>query len=333
MATNKEDYFIPEFERPIFELQNRIDKLKESSGSESESVPNTAEITKLEQDLVSLKKQVYGGLTPYQRIQIARHPKRPYSLDYINTLFTDFVELHGDRGFSDDKAVVAGTAVFDKNPVVIIGQQKGRSVTENLMRNFGMMHPEGYRKALRIMKLAEKFKKPLIVFIDTPGAYPGIGAEERGQGEAIARNLKEMANLNTPIICIVVGEGCSGGALGIGVGDRIVMLENSYYSVISPEGYSAILWNDSSRAEEAATVAKITANDLYQFGVADEVIPEPPGGCHKDVPLIIESVRQSIRKHLAQLIKLPVNKLLDLRYKKYRKMGGFFEPTVKISRN
>ena len=321
MANNKEDVIVPEFERPLIELESKITELKTDSNSSDPAI--ASQIKSLEQDAEILKQKIFSSLTPYQRVLIARHPKRPYSLDYINELFTDFIELHGDRGFADDKAVVTGMCFFEQIPVIVIGQQKGRSINENLSRNFGMMHPEGYRKALRIMKLAEKFNKPLLVFIDTPGAYPGIGAEERGQGEAIARNLKEMANLNVPIIGIVVGEGCSGGALGIGVSDKIIMLENSYYSVISPEGYSAILFHDANHAAEAAAVAKIMAQDLFNYGIIDEIIPEQLGGCHRNFQQVIGKLRQSIQKNLTELKKLSSKQLLELRYKKYRKIGEY----------
>ena len=321
MANNKEDVIVPEFERPLIELESKITELKTDSNSSDPAI--ASQIKSLEQDAEILKQKIFSSLTPYQRVLIARHPKRPYSLDYINELFTDFMELHGDRGFADDKAVVTGMCFFEQIPVIVIGQQKGRSINENLSRNFGMMHPEGYRKALSIMKLSEKFNKPLLVFIDTPGAYPGIGAEERGQGEAIARNLKEMANLNVPIIGIVVGEGCSGGALGIGVSDKIIMLENSYYSVISPEGYSAILFHDANHAAEAAAVAKIMAQDLFNYGIIDEIVPEQLGGCHRNFQQVIGKLRQSIQKNLTELKKLSSKQLLELRYKKYRKIGEY----------
>ncbi|MBU2567822.1 MAG: acetyl-CoA carboxylase carboxyltransferase subunit alpha [Elusimicrobia bacterium] len=261
--------------------------------------------------------------TPAQKVLLARHPKRPYTLDYISAMFTDFTELHGDRAFADDKAIVAGLAVFDETPVLIMGQQKGRTVEENIERNFGMMHPEGYRKALRLMKLAEKFSKPIIIFIDTPGAYPGIGAEERGQSEAIARNLREMSVIRTPVICVVIGEGGSGGALGIGVADRILMLENSYYSVISPEGCAAILFRDASKNDEAAAALKLTAQDLYQTGIIDEIIQEPAEGAHADPVGASRNISDSLKKHLVELKTIPVRELLVKRYRKYRKIGAF----------
>lgn len=328
MVNTKEDFFVPDFERPLVDLEYKINELKKKSSDNNPEVIN--EIKSLEQEAEKLKKRIFGSLNPYQRVLLARHPKRPYTLDYIHALFTNFVELHGDRSFADDKAVVTGLAFFEKKPVVIVGQQKGKTVNENMTRNFGMMHPEGYRKALRAMKLAEKFGKPLIVFIDTMGAYPGIGAEERGQGEAIARNLREMVSLNTSTVCIIIGEGSSGGALGIGVVDRILMLENTYYSVISPEGCAAILYSDANRASDAASALKLTAQDLFELGIADEIIPEPLGGCNRDFPKITENIRLSLKKHISQLAQIPINKLVELRYKKYRKIGNNFEqPKIK----
>ncbi|MFN3966820.1 MAG: acetyl-CoA carboxylase carboxyltransferase subunit alpha [Endomicrobiia bacterium] len=317
-----------EFEKPIVELENKIQELQKSL-NEVFSVEKEKQLKKLKEEYEKIKKEIYSNLTPSQKVQLARHPKRPYTLDYINLLFTDFIELHGDRNFSDDKAIIAGIGMFENIPVVIIGQQKGKNLQENLERNFGMPHPEGYRKALRIMKLAEKFSKPIISFIDTPGAYPGIGAEERGQSEAIARNLKEMSILKTPIISIVIGEGGSGGALGIGVTDRILMLENSVYFVCTPEACSAILFRDSTRSEEAASALKLTAQDLYKFGVVDEIIPEPEGGAHRDVKKTAENIRISLRKNILELSKIPISKLLEERYKKYRSIGVFSKKGVK----
>ena len=256
---------------------------------------------------------------------IARHPKRPYTLDYIGMIFTNFIELHGDRTYSDDSAVVAGMALLDETPIVIIGQQKGHDLKENIARNFGMMNPEGYRKALRFMKLAEKFKRPVITFIDTPGAYPGIGAEERGQAEAIARNLAEMSFLKTPIVAIVIGEGGSGGALGIGVADRVLMLENSVYSVITPEGCAAILWKSAKNAPDAAAALKMTSRDLLELGVIDEIVPEPPGGAHRDQAGTAVHVKASLKNAIAPLMKLPVSTLIEKRLAKFRRMGRFTE--------
>ncbi len=313
-----------EFEKPIEELSNKIKELKQIAAEKPE-LNMSKEIESLERKLEDVKKEIYSNLTAWEITQIARHPERPYFLDYVKLIFTDFIELHGDRAFRDDKAVVGGLAKIEDEPVVIIGQEKGRTIEEKVMRNFGMLHPEGYRKALRLMKLAEKFKRPVITFIDTPGAYPGIGAEERGQGEAIARNLKEMSILETPIIAIVIGEGGSGGALGIGVGDVVLMLENSIYSVISPEGCASILWRDSKKASEAAKALKLTANDLYQLGVIDEIIPEPLGGAHNDYKKTAANIKNVILKYLKKLIKIPIKTLLDNRYKKFRQIGEYLE--------
>ncbi len=265
-----------DFERPLLEIERQIEELKKLGDDHGD------ELAGLERQLAALRAEVYKTLTPMQRVQVARHPKRPYTLDYLRTVFTDFVELHGDRLFRDDPALVAGWARLDGQTVMVIGHQKGRDTKENLRRNFGMAHPEGYRKALRLMQLAEKFHAPVITLVDTPGAYPGLGAEERGQAEAIARNLIAMASLRTPILTAVIGEGGSGGALAIGVADRVVMFENSVYSVISPEGCAAILWKDASQKERAAEALKLTATDLLELGVIDEIIPEPPGGAHSD---------------------------------------------------
>ncbi len=316
-----EELLILDFEKPIIELENKIQELQKSSNGTSIEIEKKLEELKTQYE--NLKKEIYLKLTPAQKVQLARHPKRPYTLDYINLLFTDFIELHGDRNFADDKAIIAGIGMLEYTPVVIIGQQKGRNLQENLERNFGMPHPEGYRKALRIMKFAEKFSKPIITFIDTPGAYPGIGAEERGQSEAIARNLKEMSIIKTPIICIVIGEGGSGGALGIGVGDRILMLENAVYFVCTPEACSAILFKDSTRSEEAASALRLTAQDLYKFGILDEIIQEPEGGAHRDIKKTAENIKIALKKHISELYKMPVSKLLEKRYKKYRSIGVF----------
>ncbi len=317
------EYYL-EFEKPIEELKKQIDML-ESSSVIDENVK--LQIEQLKKRYEDLKKEIYTKLTPAQKVLISRHPQRPYTKDYITGIFSNFIELHGDRNFRDDRSVICGFAellLTDKRTisVAIIGQQKGRSLEENLTVNFGMMHPEGYRKALRIMKLAEKFHMPVISFIDTPGAYPGIGAEERGQAEAIAKNLQEMAELKTPILCVVIGEGGSGGALGIGVADRLLMLENAYYSVISPEGCASILFRDSTQWQQAAEALKLTAKDLYELGIVDEIIPEPLGGAHKDVNKTIENVKNSIVRNITELINIPLDELLKKRYRKYRQIGA-----------
>ena len=310
-----------DFEKPILELERKIEELKKFTSSEN--IDLSSEIKKLEDKLDKVKREVFEGLTPWQRVQIARHPKRPYTFDYINLIMTDFAEIHGDRVFGDDKALVCGLAKIDGQKVVVMGHQKGRDTKENLMRNFGSAHPEGYRKAMRIMKLGEKFKLPIIVFIDTPGAYPGIGAEERGQAEAIAYNLMEMARVKVPIICFIIGEGGSGGALGIGVGDRICVLENAYYSVISPEGCAAILWKDRARAPDAAKALKLTAQDLLDMGLIDEIVREPLGGAHRDPAKTAAAIKESIKKHLKELSALAPAALIEARYEKYRKIGAF----------
>ncbi|MCD6539661.1 MAG: acetyl-CoA carboxylase carboxyltransferase subunit alpha [Candidatus Omnitrophica bacterium] len=314
---------ILEFERPIIELEERIKELKDFSSQRH--IDLSSEIEKLEKKLENLKKEIYGNLAAWQRIQIARHPQRLYTLDYINRIMTDFIEVHGDRLFSDDKAMVAGFAKLEGERLVVIGHQKGRDTKENIERNFGCAHPEGYRKALKVMKLAEKFKLPVIILIDTPGAYPGIGAEQRGQAQAIAENICQMFGIKTPVVCCVIGEGGSGGALGVGVGDRILMLENAYYSVISPEGCSAILWKDSSKVREAAEALKLTSFDLLKFGIIDEIVPEPWGGVHKDPELSSQNLKEALLRNLRILQKLPLDQLLKKRYEKFRKIGVFKE--------
>jgi len=279
----------------------------------------------LEEQLATLRVEIYRSLTPMQRVQVARHPRRPYPLDYVNTVFTDFVELHGDRLYRDDPAIVGGWARLDGISVMVIGHQKGRDTKENLYRNFGMAHPEGYRKAMRLMRLAAKFGAPVITLVDTPGAYPGLGAEERGQAEAIASSLIEMASLATPIITAVIGEGGSGGALAVGLADRVLMLENSVYSVISPEGCAAILWKDASQRERAAEALKITAQDLLKLGVIDEIIPEPPGGAHSDPEAAAAALGDALQRHLRQLRKFKTDKLLKRREEKYLSMGALTE--------
>jgi len=308
-----------EFEKPIAELEKKIQELK--SFMSEKKLDLSSEIKKLEDKLGQLKKDTYVNLSAWQKVQLARHPQRPYTLDYINMLMTDFIQLHGDRFFGDDKAMICGFAKLDKKKIIVIGHQKGRDTTENLKRNFGCAHPEGYRKALRIMQMAEEFGLPVVVFIDTPGAYPGIGAEERGQSHAIAVNLREMAQIATPIMAIVIGEGGSGGALGVGVADRVAVLENSYYSVISPEGCAAILWKDGAKAPQAAEVLKLTGSDLLKMGIIDEVISEPLGGAHKDAQKTALNIKESILKNLKELESIEKDELLKSRYKKFRSIG------------
>jgi len=312
-----------DFEKPIIELEKKIEELK--SFTKGQKLEFHDEIKKLEEKLEKVKHEIFESLTPWQRVQIARHPKRPYTLDYINTIMTDFMEIHGDRLFADDKALITGFAKINGREILVLGHQKGRDTKENLMRNFGSAHPEGYRKAIRAMKLAEKFALPVIAFVDTPGAYPGIGAEERGQSEAIAYNLREMSKLKTPVIVIVIGEGGSGGALGIGVGDKVLVLENAYYSVISPEGCAAILWKDRAKASEAAAVLKLTGSDLMELGVIDEVIKEPLGGAHRGAQETAKNIKEAILRNLKELSELTPEELTKQRYKKFRKMGVFEE--------
>jgi len=310
-----------EFERPIVELEKKISDMKDFSVGENLEL--SGEIASLEKKLQRLRREVYSSLTRWQKVQIARHPKRPYTLDYIKHMCTDFVELHGDRSFADDKAVVGGFARLDGEPVMIVGQQKGRDTKEKLRRNFGMAHPEGYRKALRLFRLAEKFEVPIVVLIDTPGAFPGIGAEERGQAEAIAHNIREMARIKVPIIIVIIGEGASGGALGVGLGDRIMILEHSWYSVISPEGCAAILWRDAAKAPEAAEALKPTSQDLISLRIVDKVIEEPDNGAHNDHREAARRVKEEILVALRELKEKPVKDLLAERIEKYRRMGEF----------
>lgn len=309
------------FEKPLTELRAKIEELR--NFTEEKGIDFTDEIQKLEKRAIELEQTIYGDLTPWNKVQIARHSERPTTLDYIRGIFTDFIELHGDRTFGDDPALIGGIAKLDGIPVTILGHQKGRDTKENLYRRFGMPEPEGYRKALRLMKQAEKFGRPVICFIDTSGAYPGMAAEERGQSEAIARNLLEMAGLETPILCIVTGEGGSGGALALGVGDRIFMLEHSVYSVISPEGAAALLWKDATQAQRAAETMKITAQDLYRFGIADSIIEEPMGGAHKDPNVVIQRVKEQITKTIGELMLLSSDELVEERYKKYKAIGQY----------
>ncbi len=308
-----------DFEKPILELEKKVAELKAFMAEKK--IDLSSEVKKLEEKLQHLKKDTYVNLSAWQKVQIARHPLRPYTLDYISMIMTDFVQLHGDRLFSDDKAMICGFAKLDKKKVVVIGHQKGRDTKENLKRNFGCAHPEGYRKALRVMQLAQEFNLPVVVFIDTPGAYPGIGAEERGQSHAIALNLREMTRIGVPIIAIVIGEGGSGGALGVGVADRVAVLENSYYSVISPEGCAAILWKSGTKAPLAAEVLKLTGADLLKMGIIDEIIAEPLGGAHRDVQKIAQNIKESLLKNLKELESLEKEELLKLRYKKFRSIG------------
>jgi acetyl-CoA carboxylase carboxyl transferase subunit alpha len=312
-----------DFEKPIIELEKKIESLRVSESDDKVNL--SGEIKDLEQKLNTLKNEIYVGLNPWQRVQLARHPKRPYTLDYVQLIFNDFIEIHGDRAYADDKAIITGLAFLDQHPVCVIGHQKGKDLEENMKRNFAMAHPEGYRKALRAMYLAEKFSLPIITFINTMGAYPGIGAEERGQAEAIAKNLREMANLKVPVISIVIGEGGSGGALGIGVANRLLMLENAYYSVITPEGCAAILYRDPAKAMDAAIALKITADDLLAAGVVDEIVKEPLGGAHRDPNFTAQNVKESLLKNLEKLAKMTGDELMEDRYQKYRKMGQFRE--------
>ena len=312
-----------DFEKPIIELERKIEELK--ALTETENIELSSEIKQLTQRLDKLKREIFENLTPWQRVQVARHPQRPYTLDYINLMMKDFLQLHGDRLYADDKAIVCGMARIDGEKLMVIGHQKGRDTKENLLRNFGCAHPEGYRKAIRAMKMAEKFGLPVVIFIDTPGAYPGIGAEERGQAQSIARNLREMTSLEVPIIIFVIGEGGSGGALGIGVGDKVCILENAYYSVISPEGCAAILWRDRAKAPEAAEALKLTANDLLKMGIIDEIIKEPLGGAHRGPETCAKNIKAAIRKYLQELEPLSKKELLEKRYKRFRKIGAFKE--------
>jgi len=308
-----------DFEKPITELEKKIQELK--GFTSDKRIDLSSEVRRLEDKLEHLKVDVYGNLTPWQRVQLARHPQRPYTLDYINLIFTDFMELHGDRVFSEDRAIVCGFAKLDNQKVMVMGHQKGRDTKENLRRNFGCAHPEGYRKALRMMQLAERFNLPVVIFIDTPGAYPGLGAEERGQAQAIALNLREMVRVATPIVATVIGEGGSGGALGIGIADRVCVLENAYYSVISPEGCAAILWKSGVKAPDAASVLKLTGEDLLKMGIIDEVIPEPLGGAHRSPEKIAQTLKETIKRHLKELSAKSTDKLLESRYDKFRKIG------------
>jgi acetyl-CoA carboxylase carboxyl transferase subunit alpha len=312
-----------EFEKPLLELEREIDDLKQV-GTERD-IDISQELEQLNTKLAVLREHIYEHLTPIQRVQVARHPRRPYTLDYLSTIFTDFIELHGDRHFRDDPSIVGGWARIGGVSVMVLGHQKGRDTKENLKRNFGMPHPEGYRKALRLMHMAAKFSAPLVTLIDTPGAYPGLGAEERGQSEALARNIMEMAALPIPIVSVVIGEGGSGGALALGVADRILMMENSVYSVISPEGCAAILWKDASQRERAADALKLTAPDLVRLGVIDEIIDEPTGGAHADPDAAGEALRDALVSNLTELRKIKPDKLIRRRAEKFGKIGAYSE--------
>jgi acetyl-CoA carboxylase carboxyl transferase subunit alpha len=306
-----------DFEAPLLALQKQIDELAAFPGDAEKE----GEARRIRETLDEERRRVYSKLTPWQKTLVARHPNRPYTLDYVHALFTDWTEVHGDRRYGDDPALVCGFALYKGRPVAIVGHQKGRDTKQKIYRNFGMPKPEGYRKALRVMRLAEKFKKPIVCFVDTPGAYPGLDAEERGQAEAIAFNLREMAGLRTPILVFVTGEGGSGGALAIAVGDRVNMLEHSVYSVITPEGCAAILWRDAARAEDAATAMKITAPDLVALGIVDEIVKEPPGGAHADHEALYQSLDALLERQLADLLQLEGEALVEARYTKFRNMG------------
>ncbi len=327
-------HYYLDFEKPVAELENKIEELKRLADGKDMNI--TSEIKKLEKKARDLRADIFSKITPWQKTLIARHPERPYTLDYIKLLMEDFIELHGDRRFSDDPAIVVGFANFQDIPIAIVGHQKGRSTQERIERNFGQPHPEGYRKALRIMKLAERFGKPIITFIDTPGAYPGIGAEERGQAEAIAKNLLEMFSFKIPIISVVIGEGGSGGALALSIGDKVLMLEHSIYSVISPEGCAAILWKKNNNSvgpaeyEKASEALKLTPQDLYDFGIIDEIIPEPLGGAHRNQEEAAKAIEAVLKRHIDELMEKPFDNLIEDRYRKFRLLGGLKEESEKL---
>jgi len=314
-----------DFEKPIIELQGKLEELKRHPENHSLNVSFEEEIKLIEKKLEETRRQIFSNLNAWQRVRLARHPKRPYTLDYLNSTFSDFHELHGDRLYAEDRAIVGGFAKLGEHRVLVVGTQKGRDTKENILRNFGSAHPEGYRKAMRLMRLADKFGLPIITLIDTAGAYPGVGAEERHIAEAIAVNLRDMTLLDVPIIAAVIGEGGSGGALGIGVADRVLILENSYYSVISPEGCAAILWKDRAAAAKAAEALKITAKDLFRLKLVDEIIPEPLGGAHNDPATTAKTLQQHLLKHLVELLALPSAERLKKRYEKFRAHGHFLE--------
>ena len=319
--------YLLEFEKPLRELEKQLESLHQQSLENN--IDMSSELATIEAKIDTTKREIYSNLTPWQRVQVARHPKRPYALDYVRALCVDFQELHGDRQFRDDRALIGGTAFFEGRPVMIIAQQKGRDTKENIIRNFGMPQPEGYRKALRLMKLAEKFGLPVLSYIDTPGAYPGVESEARHVSEAIAVNLREMAMLRVPSVAVIVGEGSSGGAIGIGVTDRVLIFENAYYSVISPEGCAAILWKDRANAPQAAEALKLNAANLHEFGVVDEVIPEPLGGAHNDPASAITALKTALLRHLDELTPKVVEQLLDERYERYRALGQYRETAAK----
>ncbi len=310
-----------DFEKPMLELEHKIEELKGLAGKEG--LDFNEEISRLQSRLKKLEEETLAHLTPWQKVQLARHPNRPKSLTLVHLIFDDFLPLHGDRLYSEDQAIIGGLARIEEERLVFIGHQKGKSIKENLTRNFGMAHPEGYRKAHRLMNLAEKLHRPILTFIDTPGAYPGIEAEERGQAEAIAANLERMSQLRVPILVVIIGEGGSGGALGIGVGDKILMLENAVYSVITPEGCAAILWKNQEKLEEAAKALRLTSHELFNLGLIDEIIPEPRGGAHKDPEQTALNIKERIIKHLEELKKVSPEEVVEKRYKKYREIGKF----------
>jgi acetyl-CoA carboxylase carboxyl transferase subunit alpha len=312
-----------DFEKPIVELERRIEDLRSFASGENLEV--SEDLKRLERKAERLRREIYSKLTRWQRVKLARHPRRPYTLDYLRMIAPDFMELHGDRRFRDDPAMVSGLLTLEGLPMAFVGHQKGRDTKENIYRNFGMAHPEGYRKALRVMQLGAKLGCPVVTFVDTPGAYPGLGAEERGQSEALARNILEMSHLPVPIVCIVIGEGGSGGALAVAVGDVVCMLENSIYSVISPEGCAAILWQDSTKAEQAAEALRLTAHDLLELKVIDELIPEPLGGAHRDPDATAVRLKETILRHVRGLIGVPTQELLDRRLEKFLRMGVYLE--------
>lgn len=317
-----------DFEKPILELQRKLDELRRHPDAHSLGISLDEEVAQIEKKIGETRREVFSNLTAWQRVQLARHPKRPYTLDYLRSTFTEFAEIHGDRAFADDRAVVGGFARLEGERVLAVGTQKGRDTKENILRNFGSAHPEGYRKALRLMRLADKFGLPIVTLIDTAGAYPGVGAEERHIAEAIAVNLREMTLLSVPIIAVVLGEGGSGGALGLGVADRVLILENAYYSVISPEGCAAILWKDRTAAAKAAEALRITSKDLLELKLVDEVIPEPLGGAHNDPATMAETLRVYLLRHLHEVETLPTAERLRARYEKYRKFGHFSHPPL-----
>ncbi|HWV36956.1 MAG TPA: acetyl-CoA carboxylase carboxyltransferase subunit alpha [Vulgatibacter sp.] len=316
-------HYALEFEKPLLELETKIEELRQLAANGTSDFAEA--LAKLDRKARKVQKEIFSDLSRWQIVQLSRHQARPYTLDYLKLMFTDFVELHGDRRFGEDPAIVGGFARFDGKPVMVIGHQKGRSTKENMQRNFGMPRPEGYRKAMRLMELAERFRRPIVSFIDTAGAYPGIGAEERGQAEAIAKNLEVMAGLTVPMVCTVIGEGGSGGALAVGVGNRVLMLEYGVYSVISPEACSSILYRDPTKAERAAEALRLTAKDLLGFGVIDEIVPEAPGGAHRDPGLTAKNLTAALRRHLGELEGMSAQQLVEDRYARFRALGVFDE--------